>query len=103
MRAVREARPGWLLELASADEGEFTAGARELGVNVRILPFPPAFAQLGDASAGGPAGNQTSPLSTAAKTLLVAPPLCAYLRKLSLLIGEHNPDVIHSNGLKTHI
>ncbi len=60
MRAVREARPDWSLELVVPADGDFSAAARAHGIDTHILPLPPAVARLGDAGAGGPAGDGIS-------------------------------------------
>jgi len=103
MHAVRQARPEWVLELMTSGEGEFTTAARAMGMHVFVMPFPAAFSRLGDAGAGGPAGDEISRSTALARLSLVAPQLAAYAWKLRRFIREHHPAVIHSNGFKTHI
>ena len=103
MRAVREARPDWSLELVAPAEGDFSAAARAHGIDTHILPLPPAVARLGDAGAGGPAGNDISKAALLGRLALSTPQLAAYILKLRAFIAGRAPDVIHSNGFKTHI
>ena len=103
MHAVRQARPEWVLKLLTSSEGEFTAAARAMGMSVFVLPFPAAFSRLGDAGAGGPAGDEISRSTALVRLSLVAPQLAAYVWKLRRFIRAHRPDLIHSNGFKTHI
>ncbi len=103
MAAVRRARPEWTLELMTGSEGDLVDGARELGVMASVLPMPPALAQLGDAGAGGPAGDAISKASVIAGLSLSVPQVAGYVLKLRRLLREREADLIHSNGFKTHI
>ncbi|HXR35824.1 MAG TPA: glycosyltransferase [Candidatus Binataceae bacterium] len=103
MRAVREARPDWSLELVVPADGDFSTAARSNGIDTSILPLPPAVARLGDAGAGGPAGNEISKVALLGRLALSTPQLAAYVKRLKTLLAARDPDVIHSNGFKTHI
>lgn len=103
MQAVRQARPDGVLDLVTGSEGDFTAAARGLGIDVRVLLFPAAFSRLGDAGAGGPAGDAVSKSSMMARLAGSTPELINYGLKLRRLLRNLTPDVIHSNGFKTHI
>jgi glycosyltransferase involved in cell wall biosynthesis len=84
--------------------GEFTvAAAQELGIGVHIIPLPKSLGRLGDAGAGGPAGDTVVKSGVVAALGLSAPQLTSYLWKLRRFLSERDPDLIHSNGLKTHI
>ena len=101
--AVRDARPNWSLDLIAGGAGDFTDAARTLAINVHVLPFPPSLSRLGDAGAGGPAGDGVSATGALARLSLSAPRLAAYVWKLRSVLADRRPDVIHSNGFKTHI
>ncbi len=103
MASVRRARPEWTLELITGSEGDLVDAARELGVSATVLPMPPALAHLGDAGAGGPAGDSISKARVIAGLSLSVPHVAGYVLKLRRLLRERDPDVIHSNGFKTHI
>ena len=103
MRAVRGARPDWSLELVVPADGDFSAAARAHGIDTHILPLPLAVARLGDAGAGGPAGDGISKAGLLGRLALCAPQLAAYVRELKAFLALRDPDVIHSNGFKSHI
>ena len=103
MQAVRQARPQWTLELVMGGGGDLASLAQRMGVNAEILPFPPSFSRLGDAGAGGPAGNGVSKPAMLGSLSLSAPRIAAYAWKLRSVLAGHEPDLIHSNGFKTHI
>lgn len=103
MHAIRHGQPGWKLELLAGSDGDFTAAVQELGIGVHIIPLPSTLSRLGDAGAGGPAGETVSKSSIVAALGLSAPQLTSYVWKLRHFLSESNPDLIHSNGLKTHI
>src|SRR5579872_341237 len=95
MASVREARPEWELSLAVGGAGPLEERARALGVSVDVLPFPSALARIGDT------GRRRVDV---ARSMIAAMGSTAfYARRLSLLIGQIQPDVIHINGFKMHM
>jgi len=103
LASVRKAEPGWTLSLITGSAGPLIAKAATIGVRARAIPFPPELASLGDAGAGGPAGNQTHPAGLLLRCLVAAPTIALYLRRLSRAIRQEAPDVVHTNGFKMHI
>lgn len=103
MQAVHQARPHWTLELMTGGEGALADAARELGITASVLPMPPALGRLGDAGVGGSAGDRVSGFGVARRLSVSVPQIAVYVAKLRRFIGARAPDVIHSNGLKTHI
>jgi glycosyltransferase involved in cell wall biosynthesis len=101
--AVRRARPNWSLDLIAGGAGDFPDAARKLGINVHVLPFPQSLSRIGDAGAGGPAGDGVSTAAALAGLSLSAPRIAVYAWKLRQVLSERQPHVIHSNGFKTHI
>ena len=87
----------------TGSDGDLPASARELGVKASVVPMPPALAQLGDAGAGGPAGDAISKASVMAGLSLSVLQGAGYVLKLRRLLRERDAEVIHSNGFKTHI
>ena len=103
MLAVRRARPDWTLELIVGGHGDLVGAARGYGIHTDVLPLPAPARRLGDAASGGPAGDKVSKLDLLARLAASTPYLGAYLFKLRSLLGEREPDLVHSNGLKTHL
>jgi glycosyltransferase involved in cell wall biosynthesis len=75
-------------------DGPLVPEARNLGATVHVAPVPQAVAALGD-FAGGPTA-----LARAATAL---PGLNGLIRDLRQVVRQVRPDVIHSNGAKTHV
>lgn len=75
-------------------DGPLAGEAKALGASVSVLPMPDALARLGD-SAGV--------LTTAGRTMRAAPAARNYARALGQAICSMSPDLVHSNGMKTHL
>lgn len=103
MASLAAARPGWRLGLIAAADGEFVAEARALGVDAAVMKFPRAISLLGDAAAGGPAGDHRHPLAVAGRVAIAAPAIARYTRALRRAIAQRAPDAIHTNGFKMHV
>lgn len=103
LASLRTAEPEWQLHLIVSDSGPLEDRARELGAHVNVLRFPPSLARLGDAGAGGPAGNEVSRFQLLRRLLMAAPSAVNYRRRLRRAIRELSPDVIHTNGFKMHV
>src|SRR5579863_6487509 len=93
LASVRAAEPAWDLWLVLGEDGPLAGIARDLGVNVVVMPFPPALARLGDA---GRRAALLGLLGASASTV-------AYTRRLARWLAKIEPDIIHTNGLKMHL
>lgn len=123
LAALRTTEPTLQLHLIVGTDGPLIEMAQELGVQVKLLKLPDQLNQLGDSglfqSLKGMPGSTTSPnhlenktkiinLSMGRLTLLlrvakVLPSVAQYLGEFRQAIREINPDLIHSNGIKTHL
>jgi glycosyltransferase involved in cell wall biosynthesis len=103
MASVREAKPNWKLALIAGSDGQLIEEASALGVTTEVLPFPAILAAVGDAGAGGPAGNQTGAWSIVARLGAASPAVAMYVRRLANAISAVTPDLVHSNGFKMHL
>lgn len=103
MTSLRAARPEWQLHLIASEDGPLVMKAAELGVNTTVLPFNTSLARLGDAGAGGPAGDEVSRLTLLRRLLAALPFIISYKRQLKRVIHKLSPDVIHTNGFKMHV
>ena len=103
LASLRQAEPSWELHLIASDDGALVERARGLGVSTIVLPFPPSIARLGDASAGGPAGNEIGQLKLLNRMLRSSPGIAAYAWKLRKTLRQVAPDVMHTNGFKMHL
>jgi len=93
LASVRASEPAWELWLVLGEDGPLASIARESGVKVDILPFPPAVARLGD--------NRR--WSTLLRLPGVALAASAYGRRLRRRLKKIDPDIVHTNGFKMHL
>jgi glycosyltransferase involved in cell wall biosynthesis len=103
LASIRALHPGWSLALLAGSDGDLVEDARSLGVAATVMPFPGALAALGDAGAGGPAGAGTAWWRVLGRLSAASPAVACYVRQLSHAIAEFQPDLVHSNGFKTHL
>ena len=99
--AVREADPLAELHLLLPEEGPLVRHAEAAGARVSLVPMPAALAALGDSQL-----DQTGLARLTALLrhgLVAAPAAWDYVRRLRWRVRRLAPDVIHSNGLKTHL
>jgi len=103
LASLRKAEPEWKLELVVSDDGPLAAKAKALGVLITVLPFPNSLAQIGDAAAGGLAGNNLRGRRLLRQLIFGSPATAVYVSKLRKLLRQRHPDVIHTNGFKMHV
>lgn len=102
MEAVRETRPEARLHLIVSTEGPLIDRAAALRVHTHHVPMHAALAALGDSGLRDQ-GRLRGRLRLAGRAALVLPSALRYLRQLRQVLREIDPDVIHSNGIKTHV
>src|SRR5439155_9848848 len=103
LATVRESAPEWSLKLIVAADGPLVARATALGVSATTLGFPPALRNIGDAAAGGSAGQTIRRSALIAQLLTAAPEVAMYIYRLGRELRGFAPDVIHANGFKMHV
>jgi glycosyltransferase involved in cell wall biosynthesis len=98
LEEFRTACPSWDLHLIVPSEGPLAGGARARGVQVAVVPMPPALARLGEWGAGLQGRR-----SLVARYARAAAGLPLYERRLRRTLRTIAPTIIHSNGFKAHI
>ncbi len=98
--ALRRVAPDLELLLLVGTDGPLVEQAQQLGVQVTVLPLPDRLLHLGDS---GLAQAGIRKLALARLALGAIPALATYLQNLDQVLRQLAPDVIHSNGLKTHL
>ncbi|MFY2564148.1 glycosyltransferase family 4 protein [Corallococcus terminator] len=101
MACLRRLEPGLSLHLLAGTSGPILEEARALGVDARLLSLPERLASLGDSALRG-----RGPLEAwrFARSLAPTPALLAdYGRALRREVASVRPDILHSNGIKTHL
>jgi glycosyltransferase involved in cell wall biosynthesis len=103
LASVRSARPGWSLRLLVGDDGPFRSAVAELGVRADVLPMPTALAAVGDSGLSRGAGRGRAALGLAARGPGALAPALVYLRQLRRLLRDERPDLVQTNGMKSHV
>jgi glycosyltransferase involved in cell wall biosynthesis len=103
MSSVREAEPEWELNLITGASGPLVTSAQAIGVPTGVVELPQRLARLGDAGAGGPAGNELSKSLLLSRLALSTLSATRYSRRLRRLLDDLQPDLIHTNGFKMHV
>nr|WP_227026887.1 glycosyltransferase family 4 protein [Corallococcus soli] len=101
LACLRTLEPSLSPHLLVGTEGPLVEAARALGVETRALPLPPELSALGDSGLRGQglAGGLRFVRDSAPAALLLA----RYGVALRRAVREAAPDLLHSNGIKTHL
>jgi glycosyltransferase involved in cell wall biosynthesis len=99
-RQVRRLRPDWPVSAVLAGDGPLAPALAALGAEVVVRPQPAALAGAGDTQLR--AGGVGKLLGLARRAAAAGPAGWGYLRRLRADLRRLGPDVLHSNGLKTH-
>jgi len=99
MASLRASFPSVRMGLILGGSGLLEKEAAGLGVDVRVLPLPPAVARLGDTGASGVRGA----VVLGGRALAAAPAVQRYRRELEGVLASLEPDIVHSNSIKFHL
>ncbi|WP_426733197.1 glycosyltransferase family 4 protein [Myxococcus faecalis] len=89
------------LHLRAGTDGPLLDEARAAGVDARVLPLPEQLSTLGDSALRGHGAREAWRL---ARNLVPTPALLArYGHALRQEVMGLGPDLLHSNGIKTHL
>jgi glycosyltransferase involved in cell wall biosynthesis len=94
---VRREDPSATVRLVALADGPLLAAARELGAETEVVPVPAAIAGLGDSRLRG------GRAALAVRSLVRLPAFARLARRLKAAVGRFGPDIVHSNGIKTHL
>jgi len=91
--------------LLLGSDGPLRIEAEKLGIATEVLPLPSIVLKFGDSqlSAGQAAGGTFRTVRLLLRSLLGLPGALAYVFRLRRRLKQLAPDVIHSNGIKTHL
>jgi glycosyltransferase involved in cell wall biosynthesis len=99
--ALRSRCPEIEIILVVGASGALIPAAEKLGIRVICLPMPSLMSQLGDSHLKGQM-NLFKTLRTFLQIAQASLALLNYLKRLKQLIQRVQPDLIHSNGVKSH-
>src|SRR5438045_7525882 len=89
MASLQREQPGWNLSLIAAQDGPLLQRAANMGVAIKVLPFPPSLSRLGDSK---PSTGRMARAALGAKLAAGAYVAAGYSRKLRRCINEFAPD-----------
>jgi len=96
--SVHPALPaGSEIHLIALADGPLVEAARALRVQTQVLPMPAPLSRLGDSAAEG------NCFRFGWLALRTTPSLTGYVKQLRRAVRAIDPDIIHSNGIKTHV
>jgi glycosyltransferase involved in cell wall biosynthesis len=101
MAAIKTAAPRLELHLLLGSSGPLVAAAEALGATVHVLALPDRFLKLGDS--GLKQQRWRAYANLALQVLQGLGELQQYRGQLLTTIKAIQPDLIHSNGIKTHL
>ncbi|VTU00927.1 group 1 glycosyl transferase : Group 1 glycosyl transferase OS=Corallococcus coralloides (strain ATCC 25202 / DSM 2259 / NBRC 100086 / M2) GN=mshA4 PE=4 SV=1: Glyco_transf_4: Glycos_transf_1 [Gemmataceae bacterium] len=97
VRGVLHERPGAVVRVVALADGPLAGAVRDLGAEVEVVALPVDFAALGDSSR--PGGRTAAAL----RSLHRLPALAQFVSRLRNRVARFAPDLVHSNGIKTHL
>lgn len=100
-RSLAQTAPPIELHLLCGGDGPLAEAAAQAGMCVHRLPMPEQLARQGDSAARS--AGATARLSRLIGLARATASLAGYLRRCRRLVGELQPDLIHSNGIKFHL
>jgi len=102
VEAVRAERPGVTVTALACADGPLVQRLKALGVEVAVREMPESLRSIGDSEDPGALAFLRAALGTRGASL-PGPPLVRYLAEVRQVARMFQPDIIHSNGIKTHL
>jgi glycosyltransferase involved in cell wall biosynthesis len=95
--SLRRAAPQLQMEVLALEDGPLLSEARALGASTDVFPIPDVLATLGESQTASDAHRSWL------RTIRASGALGPWLPRLASHLRRKRPDVLHSNGLKTHL
>ena len=102
LASAKEVRPDWQARVLLGGDGPLRREVEALGVACEVLPLPDDLARLGDSALVGQ-GKVSKLLRLGIGGGQALAGTLGYIRRLSQWLKGVTPDVVQSNGMKTHI
>ena len=99
LAARRVARADDRLAVLLGDDGPLRDEVERLGIPCDVLPLPAGVARLGDSGASG----LQKKIGLALRGLAVGSCTLGYRNRLARRLRDERPDLVQSNGMKTHV
>ncbi len=98
LQQLKSLRPEWHLHVVLCGNGPLDLAVQQLGISTTVCPLPTQFQKVGD--------SQASVLQLLSRFLRVVVSLWSlpvFLWKLRSIVARQRPNLVYSNGLKTHL
>jgi glycosyltransferase involved in cell wall biosynthesis len=99
---VKQADPAAVVRVIAPTDGPLLDAVRAAGADAEVVPMPAALGRLGDSQIRS-AGGWPRRLALLGRAVGAVPAACGYLARLRTAIARFKPDLVHSNGIKTHL
>jgi glycosyltransferase involved in cell wall biosynthesis len=99
---VRQVDPTAVVRVLAPAEGPLLDAARAAGAEAEAVPMPAALARLGDSQLRS-VGKWRGRLGLLGRAAWAVPAACRYVARLRSAVAAFRPDLVHSNGIKTHL
>jgi glycosyltransferase involved in cell wall biosynthesis len=99
---IRRTDPAAVVRVLAFSDGPLIGAVRALGAQVQVVPAPVAVGRMGDSQLRA-AGKWRGRLALVASAVWAAPAGVRFITQLRSAIARFAPDVVHSNGIKTHL
>jgi glycosyltransferase involved in cell wall biosynthesis len=97
---VKQARPEAVVRVVALTDGPLRDAVTAAGAEVEVVPMPAALRGLGDSQTRG---RWRALPALALRSFAAVPAAWRYTRRLRAAVERFAPDVVHSNGIKTHL
>jgi glycosyltransferase involved in cell wall biosynthesis len=94
---VKRDFPSASIQLIMLADGPLRTAAREAGAEVEVVPLSPGLGGIGDSHLRG------GRAALALRSLVLLPALRSFIRRLKAAVLQFEPDLVHSNAIKTHL
>ena len=102
IEVLKKRHPEWRAALIVPSDGSLALRARELDIQVEIVPYPASIARLGDSQFRRSAQSANS-FALAMNLISAVPAFVSYRSSLGRTLRSFAPEVIYANGFKAQI
>jgi glycosyltransferase involved in cell wall biosynthesis len=102
VEALRAERPSCELSALACADGPLVSQLRGMGVKVAVREMPESLRSVGDSEDPGALAFLKTALGSRGASL-PGPSLVRYLGEVREVVRQFSPDLVHSNGIKTHL
>jgi glycosyltransferase involved in cell wall biosynthesis len=99
---VRQSDPASVVRVIAPADGPLLDASRAAGAEAEVVAMPAALARIGDSQLRS-VGKWRGRLQLLVRTVRAVPAGWRFVARLRSAVARFGPDVVHSNGIKTHL